>query len=68
VVRFDSKRDDWCRLENFKNMYNSVYEKLANAGIAEVLHDEVWLDIHENIVHTEEEAYGRKTKYLLKHP
>jgi hypothetical protein len=33
-----------------------------------VLHDEVWLDRHGNRVQTEEEAYGRNTKYLLKHP
>jgi hypothetical protein len=26
------------------------------------------LDVHGNIVQTEEETYGRKTKYLLKHP
>jgi hypothetical protein len=28
----------------------------------------VWLDRHGNRVQTEEEAYGRKKKYLLKHP
>jgi Fe-S-cluster formation regulator IscX/YfhJ len=41
AMRFDSKRDDWCRLENFEDMHNSVYEKIADASIAEVLHDEV---------------------------
>jgi hypothetical protein len=24
-VRFDSKRDDWCRYDNFSDMYDSVY-------------------------------------------
>jgi hypothetical protein len=52
----------------FPDMYNGVYDKLADAGIAEVLNDEVWLDRHGNIVLTEAEAYGRKTKFLLKHP
>jgi hypothetical protein len=55
-------------LENFEDMYDGVYEKLANAGIVEVLDDELWLDMHVNIVQTKEEAYGRKKKYLLKHP
>jgi hypothetical protein len=39
AVRFDSKRDDWCRLENFEDFYNIVYEKLVDAGITGVLHD-----------------------------
>jgi hypothetical protein len=67
-VRFDSKRDDWCRLENFEHVYNGVYEKLADTGISEVLYDKVWLDIHGDIVQTEAESYGQKTNYLLKHP
>jgi hypothetical protein len=68
VVRFDSKRDDWCRLENFKDIYDDVYDKLAEAGITEELDAEVWLDRHGNIAKTEAESYGRKTKYLLRYP
>jgi hypothetical protein len=34
-------------------MYNGVYKKLVDACIAEVLHDEVWLDRHGNIGQTE---------------
>jgi hypothetical protein len=45
-VRFDSKRDDRCWLKNFEDMYDGVYEKVVDAGIAEVLDDEVWLEIH----------------------
>jgi hypothetical protein len=67
VVRVDSKRDDWCRLENFEDMYNGVYEKLADACIAEVLYDEVLLDRHINSAQTEADAYRRKIKYSLKH-
>jgi hypothetical protein len=33
-----------------------------------VLHDEVLLDRHRNIVQTEAEACKRKTRYLLKYP
>jgi hypothetical protein len=60
TVRFDSRRDDWCRLDNLKDMYNGVCNKLADAGIAEVLHDEVWLDRHGNTVQTQAESYGKK--------
>jgi hypothetical protein len=49
-------------------MYNGVYEKSVDADITEVLDYEVWLDIHGHIVQAKEEAYGRKIKYLLKHP
>jgi hypothetical protein len=47
-------------------MYHGVYEKLAETGIVEELDDEVWLDRHDNIVETEADVYGRKTKYLLR--
>jgi hypothetical protein len=29
AARLNSKRDDWCRLENFADMYGGVYEKLV---------------------------------------
>jgi hypothetical protein len=68
AVRFDSKRDDWCRLDNFEDMYDDVYERLWEAGIAEKLDEAVWRDKDNNIVETQAEAYGRKTKYSLLHP
>jgi hypothetical protein len=68
AVRSNSKRDDWCRLENFDDMYDGVYNKLVESGVAEVLEHEVWRDMHNNGVLTEVEAYGRKTGYSLLHP
>jgi hypothetical protein len=68
MVGFDSKRDNWCRLDNFQDMYDCVYEKLVEAGIADKLYGEKWLDKHGNIIDNEADAYGQKTKYLLKHP
>jgi hypothetical protein len=49
-------------------MYDGVYDRLVEAGAAEVLLNEAWLDIHGNIVENEVESYGGKTKYLLRHP
>jgi hypothetical protein len=68
AVRFDSKRDDWCRLENVADMYDGVYDKLVQSGVAEKLDHVVWRDIENNIVNTETEAYGRQTGYSLVHP
>jgi hypothetical protein len=28
------KRDDWCRWDNFRNMYGGVYGKLHHMGIS----------------------------------
>ena len=49
-------------------MYDGVYEKLVESGVAEMLDHEVWRDNENNIVQTEDEAYGRKTRYSLLHP
>jgi hypothetical protein len=32
AVRFDSKRDDWCRWDNFRDMYGGVYGQLHHKG------------------------------------
>jgi hypothetical protein len=50
--------DDWCRLDNFEDMYDDVYEKLWEAGIAEKIDEVVWRDKDNNIVGTQAEAYG----------
>jgi hypothetical protein len=55
-------------VEKFQDMYAVVYKKLEEEGILEELDDDKWLDIHGKIVETEAEAYGRKMKYLLRHP
>jgi hypothetical protein len=44
AVRFDSKRDDWCRLDSFEDIYEYVYERFWEAGIVEKLDESVWRD------------------------
>jgi hypothetical protein len=68
AVRFEIKRDDWCRLENFADMYDRVYNKLVQSGMAEKLDHFVRWDIWNNIVNTEAEGYGRQTGYSILHP
>jgi hypothetical protein len=55
-------------LDNFEDMYEDVYERLREAGIAEKLDEYVWRDKGNTIVVTQAEAYGRKTQYSLLHP
>jgi hypothetical protein len=68
AIRFDSNRDDWCRLDNFEDMYEDVYERLWEAGISENLDEAVRRDKDSNIVVTQAEVYGRNTQYSLLHP
>jgi hypothetical protein len=46
-------------------MYDGVYQRLVEAGVAEKLDYAVWQDMDNNIVNTEAEAYGRQTSYSL---
>jgi hypothetical protein len=45
-------------LDNFEDMYEDVYERLCEAGIAEKLDEAVWRDKDNDIVVTQGEAYG----------
>jgi hypothetical protein len=67
-VQFNSKRDDLCRLNNFADKYDGVYNKLVESGAAEKLGHAVWRHTHNIIVQAEAEAYGRKMRYSLLHP
>jgi hypothetical protein len=53
---------------HFANMYDGVYNKSVQSGVAEKLDHVVWRDIESNIVNTEAESYGRQKGYSLVHP
>jgi hypothetical protein len=63
-VRFDSKRDDWCRCDNFSEMYDGVYGRLHETRIAEKLSGAVWRDEDNKFV-TEADINDRKAAYSL---
>ena len=67
-VKFDYKRANWCTYPNFELMYIETYKEMVKGGIAEELDEEVWLNKEGHTVATEEESFGMKTKYMLKHP
>jgi hypothetical protein len=68
AVRVGIKRDDWSRLENFKDVYDDIYGRLWEADIAEKLDEPVWRYKENIIVETHAEAYGQHTQYSLLHP
>jgi len=64
---FPQSRDDWCTAENFKEMYDRVYEKLIESGVAEKLHESVYMDREGNIVN-QEASFGLKVDKKIIHP
>jgi hypothetical protein len=56
AIRFDSKRDDWYRLDNFEDIYEDLYDILWESGIAEKLDEAVWRDNDNIIVVAQAEA------------
>jgi len=61
-------RKEWATDRNVRLFYDLFYNRLVEYGIAEELNEEVWRDKDDNIVDTEEEAFGRKTAYKLLYP
>ena len=66
--RFDVNREDWCTSANFEKMYDDVYAKMVDARVAIELPDDVWLDAEGKVVEKQEDAIGRKTKYIMTRP
>jgi hypothetical protein len=46
-------------------MYEQVYDMMV---ISIKLENPVWLDKEHNTVQSKEKAFGRQTKYFIKHP
>jgi hypothetical protein len=49
-------------------MYNECYEKMVKAKVATKLDEEVWLNREGRIVGLEDDAFVRKTSYLMRKP
>jgi hypothetical protein len=49
-------------------MYDDVYDRMVEAGVATKLDEEVMLDKEGNIVTNEEEMFGRPTEYIVTKP
>jgi hypothetical protein len=64
----DCKRYTWCTYNNFFQMYNDVYKRMVEAGVAKRLDEEVMLDKEGNIVTNKEEMFGHPTRYIVTKP
>jgi hypothetical protein len=64
----DSNHLTWCKFEHFEAMYESVYSTMVKAGVARKLPSPAWFDHENNIVLNEEEAFGRKSHYMMMDP
>ena len=64
----DQKRLTWCTKENFQCMYDSVYERMVSAGVAEKLDHEIMFDKNGDEVSDDSKMVGRKTRYRLTKP
>ena len=49
-------------------MYKAVYTAMVESGVAIMLDEEVQVNRQGQVTTNKDEAYGRKTSYLLTHP
>ena len=63
----DAKRQTWITYENFVNMYDCVYRRLVEAGLAVRLDADKYFDVNGEEC-DESEAFGLPTQYKLTFP
>jgi hypothetical protein len=68
AVKFDSKRNDWCTLENFEKMHQWVYAAMVNSNVAIKLPEKKMVQLDERITDNKEEGVGRETEFILTRP
>ena len=69
VVKYGVKRSEWVTMDNFEFMYHHTYRELVKAGVAKVVQEEEYLDVHGNVVSEHDDAkLGKKTKYRMVYP
>ena len=64
----DQKRLTWCTKDNFSCMYDSVYDKMVTAGVAEKVDHDLMYDKDGNETSDELKMIGKKTRYRLTNP
>ena len=64
----DQKRLTWCTYEHFEDMYDSIYARMVEAGVATKYDNLLMFDKEGNEVDDENKMYGRKTRYRMTCP
>ena len=67
-VKFEAKRAEWCTYDNFSTMYDEIYERMANRGIASKVNRKLLLSKDGEIVEHRHEAFGLPTEYMMQRP
>jgi len=62
-LHFDRMRTNWGTRRNFEIWYSLFYKEMVEAGIYRELPEKVWLNSDGDIVDSEAEAVGMKTKF-----
>jgi len=65
--KFSCNREDWCKYDNFLNMYKCIYDKMLLASVAAKIEVPVYMDREGSVVSTEK-GFGRKCTHKLVHP
>jgi hypothetical protein len=58
----------WFTIAHFEAMYDSVYEYMVEAGVAQRLSEWLWFDRDSNKTHRKELAFGVESQYELIRP
>jgi len=67
-VQFGHNRSEWCKYDNFKVMYDLVYEAMEIAGVVEKLKESEWQNSMGERVSDKDNAVGEKVEYKITHP
>jgi cytochrome oxidase Cu insertion factor (SCO1/SenC/PrrC family) len=67
TFKFDQKRDEYCTLEKFTDMYRNMYFHMVRTKIATKLDAERSFDVAGNVCDDDDDQ-GRKSKYKMDHP
>jgi hypothetical protein len=66
-VQFGHNRSEWCKYDNFHNMYEPIYAAMEFAGVASKLEVPEWQNEFGEPVRSKSEAVGEKVEYTITH-
>ena len=67
-IKFEAKRAEWCTYNNFRTMYDEIYEQMANRGIACKVNQKLLLRKDGETVEHWHKAFGLATEYMMQRP
>jgi hypothetical protein len=68
AMNCDTQRATWCQYQHFEAMYDHIYKRFVEAGVASKRIEPIWQDITGMIVPDESQAFGLQCEYEVKEP